>query len=96
MLQLYMHDRQLAGAPAALVAETLCTFEEDFASPQQVVLEPNLDTAKQNGKSWDEMASPSLYVSIDATKSSLTYTGGPVFNVQPGSEVAFTLKPKSS
>ena len=51
-----MHDRLLAGAPAALVAEVKCTFpaavegaDDVNISSQLVVMNPDLENAQQNG-----------------------------------------------
>jgi hypothetical protein len=101
-LRLYMHDQRLADVPAALVAEAKCTLpavvegsDDANSSSELVIMNPDLENSQQNGKRWNEMIQPSLYVAIDNSESSVTYTDGPVFGIQPGSEVTLKLEPKT-
>mmetsp|Transcript_3865 Transcript_3865/g.6463 ORF Transcript_3865/g.6463 Transcript_3865/m.6463 type:complete len:131 (+) Transcript_3865:130-522(+) len=97
VLRLYMHDRLLMDAPAALASEVTVTVPPRGIITNQVVMTFDKAMVEQIGKTWDDMADPSLYVSIDASKSDLTYTAsGPVFGIQPGDTAELELKAKEA
>lgn len=92
--KLYLHDRRLGcGPPAALCAEHTCTiFEGDaFAS---MSFTPDMN-ATHAGRRWDEMLEPEMYVSLDISKSTVTYENSPLFGIKPGdSDLVLKVKSK--
>ena len=92
-LRLYIHDKSLACASAALSASATRTIREGDYSVS-ISFQPDM-TVTQIGKTWDEMVNPSMYVILDAALSTVKYDSGPVFGVGPGqSDVALKVKEK--
>eukprot|EP00956_Cyclotella_meneghiniana_P013535 scaffold19611_cov67-Cyclotella_meneghiniana.AAC.7 len=91
-LCLYIHDTQICDAPAALAASCDVQIPKGESSVEVIM---NLDmTVKQVGRTWKEMITPSIYVALDIEKSSVTYCGGPTFQLQPGSLAILKVKAK--
>lgn len=46
------------------------------------------------GRRWNEMLEPEMYVSLDISKSTVTYDNSPLFGIKPG-DADLVLKVKS-
>eukprot|EP00192_Tetraselmis_astigmatica_P017938 CAMPEP_0117657134 /NCGR_PEP_ID=MMETSP0804-20121206/5172_1 /TAXON_ID=1074897 /ORGANISM="Tetraselmis astigmatica, Strain CCMP880" /LENGTH=113 /DNA_ID=CAMNT_0005463575 /DNA_START=108 /DNA_END=449 /DNA_ORIENTATION=+ len=92
-LKLYVYDKLLMDAAAAEVASQKVTVIE--GERVVVALRPD-PRVEQAGKTYEEMYSPSMYISLDCSSSTLTYATGPVFDVKPGDTVDLALKAKDS
>ena len=46
------------------------------------------------GRRWDEMLEPEMYVSLEISKSTVTYDSSPLFGIKPG-DGNLVLKVKS-
>eukprot|EP00928_Gymnodinium_smaydae_P046888 TRINITY_DN31262_c0_g1_i1.p1 TRINITY_DN31262_c0_g1~~TRINITY_DN31262_c0_g1_i1.p1 ORF type:complete len:127 (-),score=23.89 TRINITY_DN31262_c0_g1_i1:67-447(-) len=88
-LLLFLHDRMLADAPAALAAKATVQVQEGKVA--RAVLDPDL-SVKQVGKSYKEMINPVFYVSLDCDKSTLTYEDSPVFGLNIGQTAQLQVK----
>ena len=91
--KLYLHDRRLGcGPPAALCAEHTCIISEGNAFAE-ISFTPDM-SATHAGRRWDEMLEPEMYVSLDISKSTVTYDSSPLFGIKPG-DADLVLKVKS-
>jgi hypothetical protein len=91
--KLYLHDRRLGcGPPAALCAEHTCIISEGNAFAE-ISFTPDM-SATHAGRRWDEMLEPEMHVSLDISKSTVTYDSSPLFGIKPG-DADLVLKVKS-
>ena len=82
-------------AAASQAASSDITIEPGSTSTT-TVLTPDLRVT-QIGKRYDEMAEPSMYVSLDTSwvEATLTIAEGPCFGVLPGQSVELKVKRKT-
>lgn len=93
-LLLYAHDQSLADASACLASEVTVTVPSNGSATQ--IMAFDMSKIEQIGVKWDNMADPALYVSVDTSKSDLTYTSsGPAFGLSPGDSTTLELQAKN-
>lgn len=97
-LCLYLNDKRLADAPAALVSKTTCDIPVGVTVVTAFL--PNNDTTsrvQQMGKSAREMVEPGYYVALDMAETvGVSYAGSPAFGLQPGDTATLAVKKKST
>ena len=94
-LVLYLHDKRLADAPAALVSKTSVAIPAGVTTVTAFL--PNDETAKQIGKAPSEMIQPAYYVGLDMAETvGVTYAASPAFGLQLGDTATLAVKRKST
>ena len=94
-LCLYLNDKRLADAPAALVSKTSCDIPIGVTVVTAFL--PNDTEVQQIGKTAREMVEPGYYVALDMAETvGVTYAGSPAFGLQPGDTATLAVKKKST
>jgi len=92
LLKLYLYDKKLADAPAALVAEYFVQVPlraRKFPYPVKLFIDPSVTQA---GNTFQEMNDGAYYIALGSEESDMTYSYGPVFDISPNESVSLLLK----